>query len=75
LGTYNYKGLLVKYKVKSSIEKRHKTSYGFLEDIKMLDEEDKKYNKCNLIEKSNYYSLATIYAKRLVIYNGLFNHW
>ena len=41
----NDKGFLAKYKVKSATKVRRKTFFGFPEDIKRLEEEDKKHKK------------------------------
>lgn len=41
----NDRGFLAKYKVKSATKVRRKTFFGFPEDIKRLEEEDKKHKK------------------------------
>ena len=45
LWALNDKGFLAKYKVKSATKIRRKTFFGFPEEIKKLEEEDRKHKK------------------------------
>jgi len=45
LWALNDNGFLAKYKVKSATKVRRKTFFGFLEEIKKLEEEDRKHKK------------------------------
>ena len=45
LWSLNDRGFLAKYKVKSATKVRRKTFFGFPEDIKRLEQEDKKHKQ------------------------------